>query len=589
MILFVGSSLPHFNSVVFEEGMNIVLADQSEDAAETESTNGLGKSTLIRIIQFCLGSDLSRDKVLSHPDLKNVEFIIHFLYDNEEIVVKRSTEKGGERVSASIAFFEGLEIKLIERKAGFGTVTLDDWTKTLTHRFLKRKAIKGGIVDFGSPTFRELSYYYMRIGKSAFVDPRQVFQGQSARSKQVSISYMLGLNWESQRSLLDESDTRSSINKAIKVIKEAEEFGAETIGDMEARRVVLEQEVEQEHQEAENFNVRDDYADLEARLNRTDIKLHDRINENHSDIKLLRYYKESSSETPEADPDRPLEILRNAGAVFQESAIKSIEQVSEFHAQVYRNRKSFLDTEIARLRRDIKIRSAKIQDLTDKKAQILQLLSQSGALDTLIQIQSRLAEKTAELETLKGRIEERKKFDRRKDEQTRVISDIRTLLKTDLEDRKEAVDEARGLFARYTHHLYGEAAKLAIDVGNNGYRFNITIEREGSEGVEQMVVFCFDLMIATLRARRKSPFLTLIHDSSLFADVDPRQYGLALQLAQDESHKEGFQYICCLNSGALPHNHLGELNVDKLTRLRLTDDSEHSRLLGMRLTAREHN
>lgn len=588
MILFVDSSLPHFNSVKFENGMNIVLADQSEDAADTESTNGLGKSTLIRIIQFCLGSDLSRDKVLSHSDLKGVEFRTDFIFDGERTIVKRNTENGGQTVSVSVAFLDGLGYEIIEKKDGFGTVSLDDWTSILTERLLKRKNKKGSHADPGSPSFRELSYYYMRIGKPAFVDPRQVFQGQSARSKQISISYMLGLNWEGQRSLLDESDTRSSINKAIKVIKEAEESGAETIGDMEAQRVVIEQEVKRKRKEAEEFNVRDDYAELEQRLNSTDTRLHDLLNENHSDSQLLRHYQESANETPDADPERPMQILKNAGAIFQESALKSLEQVSEFHAQVYRNRKSFLDSEIARLKSDIKDRRAEIRTLTDQKTEILGLLNKSGALDTLIDLQAGLNERAAELEALKGRIEERKKFDRRKDEQTRKISDIRTLLKTDLEDRKEAVDEARGLFARYTQHLYGEPAKLAIDIGNNGYRFNITIEREGSEGVEQMVVFCFDLMIATLRARRKSPFLTLIHDSSLFADVDPRQYGLALQLAQDESLREGFQYICCLNSGALPRNHLGSLSIDGLTRLRLTDDSEHSRLLGMRLTAREH-
>jgi uncharacterized protein YydD (DUF2326 family) len=265
MILFVGSSLPNFKSANFESGLNIVLPDQSEESAETESTNGLGKSTLIRIIQFCLGSDLSRDKVLSHPDLRGVEFTLHFGIEGEKIIVNRNTNNGGEKVSASISFFADLEVEIIEKKDGFGTVSLADWANALTARFLKRKSHEKADSSRGSPTFRELSYYYMRVGKSAFVDPRQVFQGQSARSKQISISYMLGLNWEKQRSLLDEVDSRSSINKAIKIIKEAEESGAETIGDMEAQRVVLEQEVERKREEAEGFNVREDYADLERK------------------------------------------------------------------------------------------------------------------------------------------------------------------------------------------------------------------------------------------------------------------------------------------------------------------------------------
>ena len=78
-----------------------------------------------------------------------------------------------------------------------------------------------------------------------------------------------------------------------------------------------------------------------------------------------------------------------------------------------------------------------------------------------------------------------------------------------------------------------------------------------------------------------------MHDSTLFADVDPRQYGLALQLAAKTAAAEGFQYICCLNSGALPKEHLGELDLIPLTRLRLTDDGEAGRLLGIKLPPRD--
>src|SRR3546814_13954910 len=102
-----------------------------------------------------------------------------------------------------------------------------------------------------------------------------------------------------------------------------------------------------------------------------------------------------------------------------------------------------------------------------------------------------------------------------------------------------------------------------------------------------MVVFCFDLVVATLRARRDARFQSLMHDSSMFADVDPRQYGLALQLAFQVSTAEGFQYICCLNVGALPKEHLGELELDTLIVLRLSDDGDKGRLLGMRLNPRE--
>lgn len=589
MILRVWSDLENFRETRFKSGMNVVIADRSKDASETESTNGLGKTTLIRIIQFCLGSDLSKDKVLNHPDLSSVLFGIDFDFNGSVIEVKRSTANGGGAVTVTASFVEGFDLELISDDEKFKTITLEDWRRVLTLRLLARRKDLASIADVGSPSFREVAYYYMRLGKAAFVDPKQVFQGQSGPSMRLNVSYLLGLNWSAQKTLQQKRDKSTEIGKAIKILKAAESTDIESIGDLEADRVVLEESIEARRAEVDNFNVRQDYEEIEKRLIEIDSSLHDLINDNHSDARLLENYRVSSKETPEADASRPITVLRDAGAVFKEAALKSIEQVTEFHKQVYRNRKTFLETEILNLNQQIKDRSAQIRDFTNKKTEILRILSSSGALDSLIELQRSLTDMKGELESLKSRIDERKKFDRQKDDLAVQITSTRTLLKNDLEDRRETIDEAVALFARYSNHLYGQPAKLGIEIKTAGYGFNITIERDGSEGVEQMVVFCFDLMLATLRARRNSTFDTLIHDSTLFADVDPRQYGLALQLAHQESVSEGFQYICCLNAGALPNDQLGELPLDSLIRQKLTDDSDKTRLLGMRLSARETN
>lgn len=587
MIRRVFSDLEHFRETAFTPGMNVVIADRADGASDTESTNGLGKTTLIRIIQFCLGSDLSKDKVLNHPDLKSVMFGIDFDYVGAVITVKRNTAEDGDKVAVSSSFVDGLDLELIGEEEGFKIITNEDWRRVLTLRFLTGRGAGTSTGNLGSPSFRELAYYYMRIGKAAFVDPKLVFQRQSGASSRLSVSYLLGLNWGAQKKLDKKREKSMEVGKAIKVLKTAEETDLDSLGDLEAERVVLEEAILARQSEVEDFNVRQDYREIEARLIAIDRQLHDLINDNHSDSRLLENYLISSKETPEVDANRPIDILRDAGAVFKEEALKSIEQVSEFHEQVYRNRKSFLDTEIANLKKRIKTRSADIRGMTDQKTEVLKILSSSGALDSLVQLQRSLTDMTGDLEALKSRIDERKKFDRQKDALGVEITATRTVLKNDLEDRRDGVDEAVALFARYTNHLYGKPAKLGIEVKTAGYSFHITIDRHGSDGVEQMVVFCFDLMLATLRARRSSAFDTLIHDSALFADVDPRQYGLALQLAYHEAKKEGFQYICCLNAGALPTEQLGNLPLDTLIRQKLTDDNDHTRLLGIRLSAQE--
>src|SRR5262249_25697428 len=153
-------------------------------------------------------------------------------------------------------------------------------------------------------------------------------------------------------------------------------------------------------------------------------------------------------------------------------------------------------------------------------------------------------------------------------------------------ERETAVDEVRRLFAEYMRVLYGVPGKLSVDVGPEGYTFSFTFERQGSDGVEQMVVFCVDLTVASFWARRQRGFPVLAHDSTLFADVDARQYAGALKLATEEAEKRGFQYICCLNTGSLPAD-LVEYNIQAHVRGRLTDKGEEGRLLGVILPPRE--
>jgi uncharacterized protein YydD (DUF2326 family) len=98
-----------------------------------------------------------------------------------------------------------------------------------------------------------------------------------------------------------------------------------------------------------------------------------------------------------------------------------------------------------------------------------------------------------------------------------------------------------------------------------------------------MKVFCYDLVFTELWAERPVHPGFLMHDSTLFADVDERQKAQALELAARESAAKGFQYICCLNSDTLPASDFSEhFNIEQFVRLRLTDVNEDGGLLGIR-------
>jgi uncharacterized protein YydD (DUF2326 family) len=56
MIRKVSANQSSFRTVEFNPGFNIVIAERTKESTRKDSRNGLGKTTLVEIIDFCLGS-----------------------------------------------------------------------------------------------------------------------------------------------------------------------------------------------------------------------------------------------------------------------------------------------------------------------------------------------------------------------------------------------------------------------------------------------------------------------------------------------------------------------------------------------------
>jgi uncharacterized protein YydD (DUF2326 family) len=123
-------------------------------------------------------------------------------------------------------------------------------------------------------------------------------------------------------------------------------------------------------------------------------------------------------------------------------------------------------------------------------------------------------------------------------------------------DEREAVRaRAIELFNSNSRALYGEGSHGTLEIAftNRGsFSFNVDIQGEGSQGIEKMKLFCFDLMLAQLWADRDTTPGFVFHDSHIFDGVDDRQKAAALRLAAQQAEEHGFQYICSFNSNDLP-------------------------------------
>ena len=88
----IRSNKESFNEVSFETGFNVIIAERTEGSTERDSRNGLGKSTLIEIIHFCLGSDFKKSSFSEIPELNGWIFTLEFTLDERDFSVSRGID-----------------------------------------------------------------------------------------------------------------------------------------------------------------------------------------------------------------------------------------------------------------------------------------------------------------------------------------------------------------------------------------------------------------------------------------------------------------------------------------------------------------
>lgn len=395
---------------------------------------------------------------------------------------------------------------------------------------------------------------------------------------------MLGLNWEyvaRRQGLKDREDGIKAIEKAIKTGAMEGAFGS--IGELETQRIQLEQQVAASKQALDSFRVHPQYESIQHDADQLSSEVHDLANRNIADRRRLTCYLESiKDERPPATTSLE-QVYRESGLVFPDAVTRSLDEARTFHHQIVSNRREFLEAEIKNLRHAIDKRESNIKNLTEQRAEMLQVLKTHGALQEMAKLQERSVVLQGSFERVQARLREMKHLKATERDVKATKEELVRSAEQDHEQRRDVWSEAVRLFNEHSQALYKSPGKLVIDVGDSGYKYQVDIERSGSEGIEKMKIFCFDLAILQLRMQAGKGVDFLVHDTLMYDSVDTRQRALAFERAHDVATALGGQYICTINSDMVPRGDFREgFDFDQHVCLTLSDASPAGSLLGMR-------
>lgn len=583
MIKAVRSDNNSFKEVHFREGFNVVLAERTKESTSKDSRNGLGKTTLIEIIHFCLGASAKPNECLRVKELEGWTFMLDITLRGKDYTIYRNIKDFAKiKIEGDISTWP-IKPDYDKNEKAYIMKTAE-WNSLLGYLMFD-SPIEDSREQY-KPSFRSLISYFARRGVGAFHDPFKHYSQQKEFDVQVNNAYLLGLNWEYASEfqvLKDKEHTLQELKKASNQGLLAGFIGS--LGDMEAERVRLEDEVNTSEDQLKTFKVHPQYYSVYEEANGLHKEIQEIKNKYAINTHILSKYEESIKEEKDVSADNVKQIYKEAGLIFPESVVKKIKDTLEFHKTIVHNRKDYLKSEIARIKREIEQQKYQIETLSNKRAELLGILKTHGALDEYSMLQNRVVTLRQQLEEVKNRIKNLEAFEEGKS--TLKIEKEELLQKThrDYQERKIQLDNARKLFNKNSESLYSEPGTLSIDIKDTGYKFKVDIKRARSQGIGYMKVFCYDLTLIQLRSNHADMPGFLIHDSTIFDGVDERQIAKAIELAASEAQGKGFQYICTLNSDIVPYNDFSEKFRNEFNRfvcIKLTDATEDGGLLGFR-------
>ena len=554
-----------FKKIQFNKGINIILAE-GDDNTEN-SRNGLGKTTLVHIIHFCLGGTPNK-KYLPEYTFNDWEFTISIDIYNEKIYAKRSfNEKSIIIVEGNFSKFPLKPTYSEEKEIYF--YTLNEWKEVLGTSLLGLKNEK----EFRfKPTFRKVISYFIRRDEDIKKSPFKT----SSTHKNIDVidctSFCVGLDWKLMSKYKEYGDEIKRLNENFSNLKSIHGSKGQLVPEMNR----LKKDLIKIKDDLDNYKVHESYRQIEKSADILSKEIQELVEKTIFLNKKIDIYEESIKEE-NIDDINVEEIYNEINFYFPENVKKTLRESKEFHKNIIFNRTNFLKTEIQSIKNDLSLINQEIEIKSDKKAGYMVILNNFGALNEYNNMQKYYTEQKSEYELIVNIIKQFDEITNKKNKLKVKLLELESRFQINYDENINHLNSLIDIFSDNSSYLYDVPGDLIIECSEKGFEYNVDIPRINSTGKTKMIVLCYDLMLLeNFVGYNYIDFL--IHDSNIFDGVDSRQYASALNLIHEKTTKFDMQYICMLNSDSIPDNL--NFNIEDHVVLELNDNSIEGTLLG---------
>lgn len=470
--------------IKFHKGLNLIV-DETLETNKKTTGNNVGKTTVLRLVDFCLGS--SGKNIYQDSEFKEQEnsVIKDFLINTEVLITLKIVDDldfPSESITIQKNFLKyGKKVQTINGESIGNDKDFDYKLKELIFH-----------TEVEKPTFKQIVSKNIRDEKNKLANIVKVLNHYTKIEEYEALFlFWLGINTDThnQKELLVKEKTREeSFQKRLK--KEGE------LSLIEQQLEIVNIKIEELQRLKSNFNFNEKFEKQLRELNEIKLSLSKNTTElsrlNMRRDLILESKSDLENEKTQIDVSQ-IELLYNKASKLIPTLQVSFQETVKFHNDLINEKIKYIELELPNITSSLKTITRAISLLRIREKELTELVSSSDYnrdYDTILIELNSFFER-------KGNLEERKKFWISSNEKLKRINEELESINTEINSKDSLIQKRITLFNKYftkvSSQLYGEEYLLSTQKNDRGYDLIVTnIEGNPSTGKKKGQIAAFD-------------------------------------------------------------------------------------------------
>lgn len=469
--------------ILFHKGINLIV-DETKSKDKTESGNSVGKTTVLRLVDFCL--DGNGSNIYIDPEFKNTNKKIEsFLKENNILITLVLIEDLEDESSKTITIQRNfLSYKNKIQKINGETLSNDEFSSTLKELIFDSTEKQ--------PTLKQLKSKNIRDEKNKLTQTIRVLP-QNVTTDAVYES--LHLFWFGID--IDTSKDKLVRDKNIEEKLQTRLRKESNLSQINQSLIIINKQIEVLNKKKELFNLNEKYEEELLSLN----NIKSNINKVSTNLSRLELRKELILESKvdfEKDVTNinidQIKRMYEKAKSFIPNIQRTFEETVSFHNEMIQQKVAYITEELPTLEHEINQLKRSLNTLVIQEKSISESLNKSGAIEDLQLIINELNSYYEK----KGNFEEQKRLWEKSNENLKQLNDKLDKINLNILSKDELIQqrivEFNSYFSDISSRLDGVHSLLSADNDGGIYKFKIdNIEGNPGTGSKKSQMASFDL------------------------------------------------------------------------------------------------